>query len=176
MIEIFDDKIPFVDRQHIYHFSIKSHFRLVGWADRDDVDIAKQDLHSKWSLEDLKNSKLYTYVQDAFKKSKKFKNKLLFDRCVLNLVKPNDYYYPHTHNKKNTVALYYVNLDWKHYYGGETIFYDNDLKNITYTSPYVPGRLLLFKGDIPHIIKSQTINGPSNRFTISIFFKNEDKA
>ena len=51
MIEIFDNKIPFVDRQHIYHFSINSNFRLVGWADRDDVDIAKQDLHSKWSLE-----------------------------------------------------------------------------------------------------------------------------
>jgi len=171
MIDTFDNELSFKDRQHIYRYVINSTYKLVGWSDSDDLDIVKHDIHSKWSLDDLRRSRLYPVVVNLFKKSKKFKGDLTFQQCVVNLVKHGDYYYPHTHGKDIYGALYYVNLDWKSHYGGETIFYDDQVKDIIYTTPYVPGRLILFDGAIPHTIRPQSSKGPNYRFTITIFFK-----
>jgi hypothetical protein len=66
--------------------------------------------------------------------------------------------------------LYYVNLEWRDGWYGETFFYSDDLKDVAFTSLYVPGRILLFDGDIPHAIRPQSVAGPKYRITISTFF------
>ena len=160
-IEVHDNKVPFYIQQYVYNFVLNSNFRIRGWEDRDDMD--KYDLHSMWSIQDLKKSKLYPYVE-------KFYSFKTFDKCVVNLTKPGDHYFTHTHGEGSTVVLYYVNLEWKDGWAGETIFYDH--KRIpTNSYEYTPGRLLKFDGRLPHSIRPQSFLGPQYRFTISVFFK-----
>ena len=73
----------------------------------------------------------------------------------------------------NKTVLLYLNPDLDHpNFGGETIFYDpNNVKEIAHTSLYVPGRIILFDGSIPHAIRPQSVKAPKFRFTLSLFFQ-----
>lgn len=163
MIEIHDNKVPFHIQQWAYHFILNSTYRIIGWDDRADQDIVKHDLHSAWTIEDLKNSKLYPYIEQLHSFEK-------FDKCIVNLVKPGDHYYTHTHGEGTTVVLYYANLEWRDGWAGETIFYD-DNRVPTNSYEFTPGRLLKFNGTLPHSIRPQSFSAPQFRFTVSCFFK-----
>jgi len=68
--------------------------------------------------------------------------------------------------------LYYPNLHWEDGWEGETRFFNKHNRDeIVYTSVYKPGRIILFDGEIPHQIGTQSITGPKYRFTIGVFFK-----
>ena len=175
MIKIFDDTVPFNIQQIVYNTVTNSLFRIKGWEDRDDLDIKDANLHSNWSLEDLKDSRLFPYIYDALvdplqgtRNDPKVINE--FDKCIVNLTKPGDSYYTHTHGEETTVVLYYVNLEWKDGWAGETLFYD-DKRNLMSAYEYTPGRILKFSGDTPHTIRPQSFTAPSYRFTISVFFR-----
>ena len=45
-----------------------------------------------------------------------------------------------------------------------------DKKDIIYTSPYTPGRIIVFDATIPHAIRPQSVIGPKFRFTLASFF------
>tara|TARA_R100001480_G_scaffold49194_1_gene62378 strand:- start:538 stop:1059 length:522 start_codon:yes stop_codon:yes gene_type:complete len=172
MIQTFDDVVPFIDRSWIYGMAAKSNYQIMGWYDRDDLELTnKHDLHSRWSMEDLKRSKILPYIEKILRESNWSDYTLdNFSHCTINAVKPGDYYYIHAHLKGTLSVLYYINLSWRNEWAGETMFYTHDMKEVQYTSPYVPGRFVLFD-DEPHTIRSQTINGPSWRFTMAFFLK-----
>ena len=164
MIKVFDNKVPYHVQSDVYNFIINSTFELKGWQDRNDIE--KFDLHSKWSIDDIRNSKLYPYIDNI----QSFDN---FDYCMVNLTKPGDHYYTHTHGEGSNIVLYYANLEWQDGWAGETLFYD-DQRNCKMAYDYVPGRLLMFDGTEPHSIRPQSFSGPQYRFKVSVFFK--DKA
>lgn len=162
-MKYFDNVVDYNDKAFIYEFCQNSNFKL-GWYDSEEYNkLSTPSLFSHWSLEDLKNSKLYSHIQ-------KIQDLSRFERAILNLTKPGDVHYIHTHNQHD-VILYYVNLEWKDGWYGETVFYDKDAKEITDTVTYTPGRVVLFDGKQPHAIRPQSIIGPQIRFTISIFLK-----
>ena len=172
MIEIFDDIIPLSVRTAIYTFTANSNYRIVGWHDRSDLELRhKVNLHSNWSLENLQDSKIIPYVEKVLQQSS-FKDYTLkdFDQCVINLVKPGDFYYIHTHVIGTISILYYVNLQWEQNWAGETLFYKENMKEIEFASPYIPGRFTLFDKE-PHTIRPQSIIGPAFRFTLGIFLR-----
>ena len=74
--------------------------------------------------------------------------------------------YPHIGNTG-------INLEWKDGYAGETLFYNDDLKDAHTVSSFVPGRITIFDGEIPHTIRPQSTYGPDYRFTISYFVNKE---
>jgi len=124
-------------------------------------------LHSHWSFEDVKNLRILNLVLDKLKdKNITIDN---FDKCVINLTKPLDVNFTHLHTDQ-IVFLHYSCLTWNPQWGGETIFYEKDMKTILKCNPYVSNRAVIFDGDIPHTIKAQNILGPSYRFTTSLFF------
>ena len=166
MIKVYDNIVPFHVQQFVYEFIVSSSFRIKGWEDRDDIEIEKSDLHSRWTLEDLKNSKLSSYINSVIS------NDDVFDKCIVNLTKPSDYYYTHTHGEDTSVVLYYANLEWRDGWAGETIFYDEQ-RVPTNAYEYTPGRLLKFSGDLPHSIRPQSFKAPQYRFTVSTFFKSQ---
>ena len=85
-------------------------------------------------------------------------------------MRSDDVHYIH-HHESDQVALYYVNMDWNDGWYGETIFYDEfDQNKIGFTTPYIPGRIILFDGVIPHAIRPQSVEGPKFRITISLFY------
>lgn len=66
--------------------------------------------------------------------------------------------------------LVYPNLEWGSNHGGETVFYEEDGTEMVYLNPYVPGRICIFDGSVPHCAKPQALTGPKYRFTIACKF------
>ena len=66
--------------------------------------------------------------------------------------------------------LYYANLQWTGRWGGETIFYDDDLMAVAAVSPR-PGRLVLFNAAIYHRAGVPMRICPTFRYTFSMFYR-----
>tara|TARA_B100001093_G_scaffold470492_1_gene491992 strand:- start:184 stop:705 length:522 start_codon:yes stop_codon:yes gene_type:complete len=169
-IEIFDNEVPFNHMQNIYEYVKNSNYRL-GWGDRDEFT-SPANIHSVYSKDEVIDSELFKYLKRVSKKSKLKFNIDNFHKCVVNLSKSGDYHFNHAHNGK-MVLLYYVNLEWKDGYAGETLFYDNSLINAESVVSFVPGRIIIFDGETPHTIRPQSTYGPDYRFTISYFVNKE---
>ena len=170
-IEIHDDLIPWQQKSFIWDFVRKSTYKL-GWEDRDDIPIS--NIYSSWTLDEFRSTGLLDVYRDITSNNPDI-NVDNFERCVVNLSKSGDYNFCHTH-KGQIVFLYYVNLTWRDGYGGETLFYDEELKNANKVCSFVPGRILIFDGEIPHTIRAQSTYGPDYRFTISYFIIKESYA
>jgi hypothetical protein len=169
-IEIFDNEVSFVDMQKIYNYVYNSNYRL-GWEDTDHKKVP--NIYSQFTKEEVDDCSLLKYFKSVSKKSKLKPNINNFERCVVNLSKCGDYNFNHTH-ENSIVLLYYVNLEWKDGFAGETLFYDDNLIDARFVSAFVPGRILIFDGDIPHTIRPQSTYGPDYRFTVSYFVKKND--
>ncbi len=166
-IEIYDNLFSYNYMSKLYDMVINSNYHI-GWADTKIIENRdKVFMFSLWELTDFMKSEFLSNIKDE-SLLERIGNRLP-SRCVINCGNFSDTYLPHTHNNKE-VLLYYVNLDWKLEWNGETAFYSDDLKEIILTNPYVPGRMVWFDGEIPHSIKPQTHLGPKFRFTISLFF------
>ena len=166
-LETVDNIFSLDDRHAFYDYFKKSKFSI-GWEDTNEIEIQHyKHLHS-------------TYIEEDFNKlgfarkllSTEFGNRIFstynIKNCVVNLSKPGDFYLNHTHGKI-TVLLYYANIRWHEEWAGETLFYNDSMQEILFASPYVPGRLILFDGKLPHTIRSQSVIAPHYRFTFTIF-------
>jgi len=168
-------KDNFLSQSHaetIYNFAYNSSYKI-GWEDSPDLSARQYpSLHSIVSLKDLSDLGLIKALLD-FTAQTKFNifKQSNFTKAVINLSKPSDVHYTHTHSNA-LVALYYINLSWKDEYAGETLFYSNE-DEVIYTSKYKPRKLVCFDGAIPHALRPQSIIGPNYRFTLSMFFKKE---
>ena len=166
-IKIFDNKVSFKTRQEIYNSAHNSFYKL-GW----EYAVQKErepNLFSQWSIEDLSKENILPGIEDCIEETLWFQNKHL-ENIIINLVKSEDVHYIHAHWDKQ-IALYYVNLDWKDGWYGETLFYDPlNLQKIDFASSFIPGRILLFDGSIPHTIRPQSIKGPKFRMTLSLIY------
>jgi len=167
-INVFDNKVPFPIREKLWQFCVKSTFEL-SWSDTTDPEKYELNVNSRWTSEELETTQMMSYFKECIDNTDWFTKNNLF-RIVLNLVRPNDVHYIH-HHENQQVLLYYVNLDWKDGWYGETMFYNsNNLHEVVYTSTYQPGRIILFDGSIPHAIRPQSIKAPKYRLSLSLFF------
>ena len=100
-------------------------------------------------------------------------DKFSFDNAYVNLGLVNDSHEIHVDAPRKGMEktmLVYPNLEWGLNHGGETVFYEEDQTEMVYLNPYVPGRICIFDGSIPHCAKPQALIGPKYRFTIAIKF------
>lgn len=167
-IEVYDDIFSRSDRALFYKFIRNSSFNI-GWQDNDSIETQdKVFVHSNWSTQDVDNLGMLKKIKsiDLLKKI----NGRVPDQCVVNCSKFGEVYAPHTHDLKPDVLLYYANLEWRREWYGETLFYSENLKDIIHASSYVPGRIVWFKGEIPHSIRPSSSEAPQYRFTVSFFF------
>jgi len=168
-LSIFDNRVPFDIAQIIWDGSTNLPFKL-GWGDSYEPEKWDLNAHSNLKISHLTSSGILPYFEKCIDETKWFtKNKL--SKIILNLVRPDDVHFIHSHQDMQ-VLLYYVNLEWRDGWYGETIFYDScDLDKIIFTSIYKPGRIILFDGSIPHAIRPQSIKAPKYRFSLSLFFE-----
>lgn len=166
-IQIFDDILPLSMRAKIYDASIRSNFSLLGWTDSGVPERHAHNLSffSVWSDEMLQQIGLIPALASSV--ISPFRDYKL-SKTVLNLTTPSDIYWAHAHPEEK-VLLYYVNQEWQEGWHGETQFYSENLKEVKYTSPYTPGRFILFDGSIPHTMRPQSIIAPKFRFSLSMF-------
>ena len=170
-IAVFDNIVPFSTREKLIDYCTRSKFSL-GWCDRPIIENNKAipNVHSSWTVDSLNESKILPYIIECINQTPFFTCDKI-ESIILNLIRPSDVHYIHSHPNKQ-VALYYCNLDWEDGWYGETMFYNpKDLDQISYTSLYKPGRIILFDGGIPHAIRPQSICGPKYRMSLSLIFK-----
>lgn len=166
-IFIIDNAVTYTEQEKFYNAVVHESYKI-GFEDTDAVErLSNKYLHCSWSPENLYNSGF----RDILAKTKLWDkvNTLALKRITINLSVPSDTYFPHCHHNQWSL-IYYANLDWKTEWGGETLFYDNTLSNIVFASAYIPGRIILFDGEIPHSIKSQNDLAPHYRFSLALFF------
>jgi hypothetical protein len=166
-IDVFDDLFSLNTRDDTYCRMRSSSFKL-GWGDGTTEETVKyQYIHSRYDPHELFQMQFY----QEFSKTDAFNliNGMKPTKIIVNLSTPSDVNFTHAHPEQK-VVLYYANLDWGHGWHGETHFYDEGLKNIEFSSPYTPGRLIIFDGSIPHCIRPQSYIASNYRFTFAITY------
>lgn len=170
-IEVYNDLLRADHRQEVFELAKESLFS-VGWDDNPEIHKRHQPcLHSRYNFADLQRLRIWEPILETGKKSQ-FKKSIKIDKfhsSVLNLTKPADINFIHTHDSLVT-CLFYMNLSWNIDWGGETMFYNDKIDDVVYTSVYKPNRLIIFDGKYPHTIKSQNTEGPAYRYTLTMFF------
>lgn len=161
---------PFGTAYHelLYDFVINSYFKI-GSQDGPSPLHRREHLyiHSDWGIDDVNRVGLLDKIK-ALKQFQPYKDYELI-RTTINLSVPSDTNFAHTHDDQISL-VYYVNLDWRPEWAGETVFYNEDMSEIIYSSVYKPARLLIFDGSTPHSIRVQSNSAPHYRFSLAMFF------
>lgn len=165
-IKVYDNVLKNYEQHSMFDFCLNSFFTIKGW--QDTATSNESYLHSNWTLEDLQKSEFLQYFNITKILEESDLNVDNFKECVMNVDTLSDSHWMHTHYEN--VLLYYINLDWQDGWGGETLFYDADGKEIIYGSRYTPNRVIVFDGNIPHTIKHQNRIADKYRMSLSIFF------
>ena len=138
---------------------------------------------NKYDVQNLKTQKPVSYLDEEWCHKKFFKNGIgdyLSEFCPpkidgayinMGLHSENPDVHVDSSIKGDKTLIYYMNREWKHEWGGETIFLDDNSKEIEYITPFVPGRIIVFDSTIPHSARQQSFAGPLYRFTLAIKFK-----
>jgi len=176
MIEVFDNVFDHNYASCVWNFIKSSKYQL-GWEDDEIPEHAGYKcLHSLYSDQDVIRLGILDKL-NASSVGHRLKDKKL-SRTVVNLAIPGQTFFTHTHfkdwasdlYKSPFVCLYYANLEWKREWGGETMFYTEDNKDLERAVEYKTNRLVYFTGDHPHSVRPATYHAPFYRFTISMFF------
>lgn len=165
-IKVFDNVFSRKFQDDMYVYAKNSYFQL-GITDSEEYIESPSHISSSYSREDIDRIGFLDRLRES-EVGKHIENYEFF-KATVNLSKPVDIHYPHTH-PNDLVALYYINTAWKVDWGGETLFFRDDFKEILYASIYTPNRVILFEPDIPHMLKPHTIHAPNLRMTIAVFF------
>ena len=181
-ITIYDNVLNW-EAQYTLHEICKNAYYKIGWSDTPNNK--ENFMHSaidgkRWidyfdtnKPVDLSHPQLRTI--DILNNSQPFRD-LAYDlnykngvsKTVINCDTISDSHYQHNHIG-DIVILYYTNLEWKDGWGGETKFYDQYGKNIIYTSPYTPNRMIVFDGKVVHSFNPPSCAASKYRFSMSTF-------
>lgn len=166
-IYVYDDIFSHRTRDLTLYDCFKANYKL-GWGDGETEDLAGYHyLHSMFSENEFLDMPFYHELQES--EAFKHINGSSISQIVVNLATPCQANFLHAHPEQK-VLLYYVNTKWQEGWHGETHWYDEAGKNIEYSTPYVPGRLIIFDGTIPHTIRPQSYLANRYRFTLTVLF------
>ena len=166
LIDVFDDAIDFLTLHSINDDLVPDLSLSLGWADGRDKG---ENLYALYDHEQVEQLGL-TNTIDKIPRVQEGLTGYKFIKAALNVVTPISVHHMHVHAGLKVVLLY-LNMEWKDGWHGETLFYDENGKDIVFASPYVAGRVVMFDGNISHAIRPQSIDGPKFRYTMSLFFE-----
>ena len=183
-IEVFDDVFDINYANHIWGFVYNSRF-LIGWEDDSIPEHSPfNHMHSNYNDDDINNLGIISKLLKT--PAAKYMDGKQLVKSVVNISSPGQTYFDHTHPddwsgstipQSPKVFLYYANLEWKREWGGETMFYTKDNKEIERAVEYRPNRLIVFDGEHSHRVGTPTAHSPYFRFSLSMFFgKDESKS
>lgn len=145
-IEIFDDLFEVREKHQIYDFIERSIFKVkripANW-----IPTNQPTLKSEYSfIDSIKSGFFNKNIVEIIKR-----NNLRVNKIYVNLCTASDIYEYHVDGftKGSLTMIYYANLKWQPNWEGETHFSNNE-NDIDYCSSFIPGRLVLFDGSIPH--------------------------
>ena len=173
-IHTFDNLFDQQFMSDTFLYATMSTFKI-GWGDTVAFeDQTNKYLHAQYSMSDIHALKILDVLQDT--PIAPMVEGMYMTKAVLNLSTPSDAHFTHVHPEAK-VILYYPNIKWADGWHGETLFFDQDAKNIVLATRYTPGRVTVFDGSTPHSIRPQSTLAPQFRFTLALVYDwmNKDK-
>ena len=176
-IEVYDDVFDSNYTKIVWGFVRRSLFQL-GWEDDEIPEHSTYiNMHSSYDDEDVNRLGIVSkLLETPVSKHMDGSNP---NKVIVNLSSPGQTFFDHTHHTNWSgsmiesgpkVLLYYPNLEWRREWGGETIFYTKDSKEIERAVEYRSNRLVVFDGEQPHRVGAPTAHAPYFRFSLSMFF------
>jgi len=171
MIQIYDDIFTEAFRSDLYFLAVSAKY-TIGWDDTSVIENRQYPcLHHTLSKDKWEQLDLINRIGDHELRNQL--NELSYASATINLAVPSSIQFQHTHTEYKAF-LYYINLDWKNEYYGETLFYDKLGKEIIKASRFKPGRGICFDGNIPHSIRPSAHSAPQYRFTLFAGFNKKN--
>jgi len=171
-IKIYDNVYSWSQQQSLYLKCLGSPFKI-GWS--DSITEQEKFMHSVITPDMWEHSAAIDPSLNDFQNTlfgcEPYKTMVDNELCktVVNCDTLSDSHTQHIHPNQE-VLLYYANTEWKDGWGGETFFYDDNGKEIIFSSPYTPNRIIHFSGELIHRFSGPTMLGPKFRFSISTFY------
>ena len=165
---VFDNVFSYRERLSFYKFFTSGLFRFIGTADTELNANSREYIQSHYSPEDLDTLRFFTpNLQNIL--SKYIEDKLITRSYVFSSNFLNKHYF-HC-DPGGLTLLYYANLNWSLNDGGETLFVNDSIDEVLYTSLFKPGRIVLFDSSIPHKSNTISVTTPSFRFSFVVNFE-----
>jgi SM-20-related protein len=162
MVNFYDDFLE----EHIAQL-IDMQLKDVSW--KFDYDSVENGLNKHWHVfcghdeESLRED-----ISPIWQKIKKEWPDLQLERAYLNAHTHG--IEPHIHRDDGAVTfIYYPRMDWKNEWGGGTVVYDNNIKNITDHVNYRGNRLIQFSAQLPH--QAQPVSRECYQLRTCVVFK-----
>jgi len=172
-IVICDDLFSLSERQLMYSFCKNSYYKLQG-KDTDIIELQNNiSMISIFTMKDVKSMGFQSFIKD--REILDVFNNYQFESALVNLSTPADMHNVHTdaHGIPGITMLYYVNMRWSIEWAGETVFLNETMTDFEFVSPYKPGRLVMFDGSIPHVIRPPIMKADTLRMTFALRFIKE---
>ena len=158
-------------QETLYEYASRSSNYQLGFGDTDAIERSQYKYYTaNMDGQAIEQIKLFEELEKT-EVGKLTEGKQLA-RCTINTSTNGQVNFAHTHPDQLSL-LYYINLDWKPEWAGETLFYNEAVDEVEFTSMYKPNRLILFEGEIPHSLRCQSVIGPEYRFSLAMFFNKE---
>lgn len=161
-IYIFDDVFSYHERTHFFHFLSNSLYKCTGNTSKSGPPDSMVAMQSAFSNEDFINFGLFDNLPEEIKKIISNYKATRYYSLITNWSVTNRF---HVDRPSDLTFLYYANLKWDYDWGGETLFSNDKITEIVYTSMYKPGRIVIFDSSIPHRPIPTTSNCPNMRYT-----------
>lgn len=169
-IHVFDNVFSVAERNHFYEVGLNSRFMFKrGASNFPEAGSNIFQLCSLYNNEDINFLRLFKNVNlQAILKDFQIENYKL-DFARVNACLSSDVYQYHVDSTVSAPwsLLYFMNLEWMPEWEGETVFAEQDRKNIFQSIAFIPGRLLLFNGSIPHKSSQPASCAPYQRFVFN---------
>ena len=176
-IVIIDDSLDIGKIINLYYDCCQLPYRIENSSVKDIQRICDRRLKCALPDENSMTSMLLEENSESLKAIKKYipNDEYVYARGYVNLGLHSDVSQVHTDDRcKNKTLLYYANKDWEMNWGGETVFYNDSGTDYVKVVPYVPGRIVIFDGRIPHRANPMNTRlSPAYRFTVALKFHEE---
>ena len=141
-VVVIDDLIPLQQQIRLYVEACTVPYQLSGSNKFDVQDIRTQKpvsyVDQKWVVENFFTDGVAGFI-DAYVPPTVEK---AYINCGLHSESPD--VHCDSSRKGDKTLLYYMNREWKHEWGGETILLGDDAQEIEYITPYKPGRTVSY--------------------------------
>lgn len=167
-IQVYDDCFSWADKQRFYGFLRNSSYKISGGAGLTIEQMSDVAMQCMFSCEDMRNFGFIDRLPEEIKAATAGYNIERSYALILNHLQN-----PHFHTdgcEDGLTLVYYANLYWDKDWGGETLFANDTLSEVIYTSMITPGRIVLFDSRIPHKPSIPTPRANAFRLTFVINF------
>ena len=167
-IDVFDDIFSYTEADNIYYHLSNGFFKVNGTDNRYNNDY---QIYSNYSLGELASFGFLDF--DGFKYLNDRYGLLSDSRRIIqirtNFSTSAENNKVHCDSMKGGITfLYYLNPTWDITWGGHTLFLNETLTDVEYTSLYTPNRAIVFDGSIPHLISTPNSNTEKPRLSLAI--------